>query len=108
MVFVFILLISTNAYANTGLDVSGLMGAEVIVDPYGQNEYDYYWHDEYENVAFYYDDFEEDNKINLYEGNACIEADGCYEGYGFKEEKQESVKIPLYLRRPFTFSDSYE
>lgn len=102
----FILLFSLNLYADEGLDISGLIGAEVIVDPYGDSDYDNYWHTEDEIVAFSYDNKPE-NTVNVYEGNACIEKDGCYGGNGIGNVIKLYGDKPLIFR-PFTFDDIFD
>ena len=102
----FILLFSLNVYADGGIDISGLIGAEVIVDPYGHSDYDTYWQRDDEIVAFSYDN-EPEYGINVYEGNACNEKDGCYEGNGSGNVERPKRNKPLIFR-PFTFDDIFD
>jgi len=51
-------------------------------------------------------------QVKVYEGNKCLERDGCYEAEGYRSPKklassEEVIYIPMPMQGSFSFDDLF-
>ena len=69
----------------------------VILDPYSDIDYD--------EINVYYIDLDpyQELDINIYEGNKCLEEDGCYEGNASPSKSKETKRYTPLIFHPSYF-----